>query len=107
MYCCGDSWFTFKTSANPWLTQEERESTELRFVVSSKGSETIATEQVQWVLPMHLCSAAWWAAQVYQKLTAAMQMGVVQDEHGDMLLLDAQEGYEHLWRKVGLLTQDN
>lgn len=24
----------------------------------------------------------------------------LQDEHGDMLLVDAAEGYEHLWRKV-------
>jgi hypothetical protein len=24
----------------------------------------------------------------------------LQDEQGDMLLVDAAEGYEHLWRKV-------
>jgi len=32
------------------------------------------------------------------------QIHAMQDEHGDMLLVDAAEGYEHLWRKVWLWT---
>ena len=65
-------WFKYATDPGSPLPAPERARLRLRFAVSARGGASGDAVEEE-------------AAQ-----------------HGDMMLLDAEEGYENLWRKVGL-----
>lgn len=94
------SWFKYATSEDSPLGPAARAALQLRFLVAANGGG--GGPDAAAAADAGAAAAGADAAAAASAVDAAL--AAEQDQHGDLLLAGAPEGYEHLWRKVGPST---
>ncbi|KAI8464209.1 MAG: galactosyltransferase-domain-containing protein [Monoraphidium minutum] len=100
---CRNTWFRYVTSDDSPLDAARRARLRLHFLVAapaaagSDGGSSGGAQRAQHARPA--------AGQGQQQLEAGQaqcvqQLAAEQAQHGDLMLVDAAEGYQHLWRKA-------